>query len=540
MLVRTLLATVILGILTVSMASGGDSISVLVDARGTYLHTSSDPQAALPTIVELAADGFAPGASVKMTFEIPGLGYGYRCPDLPGSLPLLSTEEFTFGNGELPLGEGAGLLSVFSSSNTLLTPDNHPRVPGATDAGTDIVTANSFDPFPEGEPTDIPEDFQVFPHTGFCVAVPLDATHLFLGVGDSFFGDNCVPENPTASHPRGAIIVTIESSVKGLIAGAVQELSATREEIPGAFGVGDPAAAIESLDKAIADLESSLLSFQEDDPCRLLEDCSVGRDFFRALYTAVGAIFEAIAEGGISNDDILEDLEGFVVEEILESANMIAAIAIQDAEDAAGDSSDIAQAEFHFDMAELLTAEGVSPGVGIEALMFFDDAVGSYRQAWLNARKATGTCGPPGPGALEEAIAELQNVVDGNPGTPMADKIEDVISKLDDAVAEFNKTPPDNQGVVGNIEGVVGELQAAVDDGLLDETQGEQYMDQLAAIAKQLAVNTIDDAIFRGGDPTKIITAEQAVEDGDDKRDSEDFKDAVNKYKDALTNAEGA
>ena len=547
---RTLLAIIILGLLTVSMASGGVSTSVLVDARGVYLHTNNDP-AAPPTIVELAANGVSPGSQIEISFEIPSPGYNYGC----SSLPLLSTEDFTFGTeedfpGAFPF-EGAGLLGVFSASDELEAPNfpaeapNFPsRVTDAIDAGNDVETAPSFS---GTQPTNIEEDFQIFPHTGFCVAVPLDASHLFLGVGDSFFSDNCVPGNFSVTddvtgttYPRGAIIVTIESSVKGLIQGAIHELSATQAAIDAdPSGVGDPEEAIGSLGKAITRLESGLDSFPEGDSCGPPdEDCGSGRSFFRALYTAVGAIFEAIEDGGISDGDILADLESIVVGKILESANIIAAIAIQDATAAAGDPNDIDQAESDFEMAERETADGVS--VGVAALMFFDDAVGSYRQAWLNARKATGTCGPPGPEALEEVIEALDEHVDPDNPTPLGDKIEDAISKLDSALAELNKTPPDNQGVVGNIEGVVGDLQAAVDAGLLDGTQGEQHMDQLAAIAKQLAVNAIDDAIFRGGDPTKIITAEQAVDDGDAKRASEDFKDAVNKYKDALANAEGA
>ena len=76
--------------------------------------------------------------------------------------------------------------------------------------------------------------------------------------------------------------------------------------------------------------------------------------------------------------------------EILEAANIVAATAIQDAKDAAGDPNDIAQAEFHFAMAEQLTADGVA--VGIEALMFFDEAVESFEEAWRSAREAVGAC----------------------------------------------------------------------------------------------------------------------------------------------------
>ena len=392
---RTLLAIIILGLLTVSMASGGGSTSVLVDARGVYLHTNNDTTGSIlpadPTIVDLAANGFTSGAGIRISFNIPDPGYAYRCPDLSGPTPLLKTEDFTFGTDDFPLGVGADLLGVLSASDDLKTPDFAARVTGAIDAGTDIVTLNSFR---GDQPTDIPQDFQIFPHTDFCVEVPSVATHLFLGVGDSFFSDNCVPGNffITADHPRGAIEVTIESSVKGLIAGAIQELSATQEAIEAdPSGVGDPERAIKSLDKAITRLESSLLSFPEGDPCRLLgEDCKVGKKFFKVLERAVEVIFEAIDDGGISDSDILADLESIVVGQILEAANIVATTAIEDATAASGDPKNIFQAEFHFDTAEQHTADGVT--ASIAALMFFDEAVGSYKQAWRKARRAVGAC----------------------------------------------------------------------------------------------------------------------------------------------------
>ncbi len=402
MMMRVLIASMTLWLFTASMADGGVGSSVLVDARGTYLRTSSDDPAAAPTIVDLAANGVSPGSQIEISFEIvpipPGgdfpegpAGYNYGC-SIP-SFPFLSTEDFTFGTEDFPLAVGAGLLGVFSGSDDLKLSGEAARVTDATDAGTDIVTLRSNSDL---QPTDIPQDFQIFPHTDFTVVVPLDATHLFLGVGDSYFSDNCAPGNASATYPSGAIIVTIGSSAKGLIEGAISELSAIEESIVGdPSGVGDPDAAITSLDKAIARLDSSLLSFQEDDPCRLLEDCAVGREFFKALQRAVGAIFAAIDDGGISDSDILADLESIVVGQILKASNVVAAIAIQDATAASGDPNDIAKAGLQFDMAELLTADGVS--VGIAALMFFDEAVGSYSQAWRNARKAVGDCGPPGP-----------------------------------------------------------------------------------------------------------------------------------------------
>ncbi len=49
-----------------------------------------------------------------------------------------------------------------------------------------------------------------------------------------------------------------------------------------------------------------------------------------------------------------------------------------------------------------------------------------------------------------------------------------------------------------------------------------------------------DEALVQDGDPIIIDDAEQALADGDALRDLGAFKDAVNKYKDALAKAESA
>ncbi len=138
---------------------------------------------------------------------------------------------------------------------------------------------------------------------------------------------------------------------------------------------------------------------------------------------------------------------------------------------------------------------------------------------------------------LEQVANKLQDIVDGDPLSPLADKLEDVIAKLDDAIFERSKTPPDIQAAMGAIEGAVGDLEVAVSDGLLDSVQGTQCMTQLASAARQLAVAAIDAAIAGGGDPDGIANAQLALGDGDA---AGLFKDAVANYKAALAAAEGA
>ena len=143
-------------------------------------------------------------------------------------------------------------------------------------------------------------------------------------------------------------------------------------------------------------------------------------------------------------------------------------------------------------------------------------------------------------GLLQSVADDLNTIIQDNPNTPLEDKTEDALAKVLTAIEELEKTPPDNQAAVGNIEGAVGDLEAAVKDGLLDSATGNDLMDRLVGAARNLATNAIAEAMARPGDPTQIADALQALDDGNALHADEEFKDAVNKYKDALAKAEGA
>jgi len=139
---------------------------------------------------------------------------------------------------------------------------------------------------------------------------------------------------------------------------------------------------------------------------------------------------------------------------------------------------------------------------------------------------------------VETVRDDLQDLIDADPGSPLADKLEDARDKLNSALSKLDAN--DVQGALGEIEGAVGDIQATVDDGLLDSVTGNQFMDDLAGAARALAVEAIDDAIARSGDPSKISDAQTALADGDVDRANLMFKDAVANYKDAVSQAEGA
>ncbi len=74
----------------------------------------------------------------------------------------------------------------------------------------------------------------------------------------------------------------------------------------------------------------------------------------------------------------------------------------------------------------------------------------------------------------------------------------------------------------------------------LDPGHGTELMDQLAALARRLAVEALNQLIAQEGDPTIIAEAQQFIDEGDAFRAAVAFKDAVDKYKDALVSAESA
>lgn len=142
---------------------------------------------------------------------------------------------------------------------------------------------------------------------------------------------------------------------------------------------------------------------------------------------------------------------------------------------------------------------------------------------------------------LASVIDELNDIVLANPGTALAKKIVNAAKKLESALDELSKTPPDNQAALVKIKVGVEHLAAAVKDGLfVPEQVGKDFMDRLAGIARQLAVQAIDEAIAHHGDPNKINVAQQLLTEGDQLRALGKHKDAVNKYKDALAKAEQA
>jgi subtilisin family serine protease len=139
---------------------------------------------------------------------------------------------------------------------------------------------------------------------------------------------------------------------------------------------------------------------------------------------------------------------------------------------------------------------------------------------------------------LDAAFDEIDAMIAADPSK--ADKLEDVRAKLETAVAELRKTPPNRQGALGAIEGAVGEIDAAVSSGDLTAAEGASLNERVVGAGRQVAVEAIDAAVARNGNAAKIADARRSLAEGDTLRASGRNKDAVNKYKDAAGKAEGA
>lgn len=141
--------------------------TVPVDPRQAFLRTSSD--APLDAVkVDLGALGIATGSTLRLE-RLGGFDCGPPCGDDRG-----------------------GLVGVFSAGAVLAAPHLQHRVPGAVDAGADVVTIPTY----YGSlATDIPEDFVISDTT---IRVPDGATHLFVGTADSLYYDNTDPNRDFA------------------------------------------------------------------------------------------------------------------------------------------------------------------------------------------------------------------------------------------------------------------------------------------------------------------------------------------------------
>ena len=180
-LLLIILAVSIFGVEFQVMATNG-SVEIEVPVRGAYLYVDPRDSSGVesPGIADLQNTGISAGDTILITFE--------------GTVD-------NYGGSDYHILEY--LIGVFSSTNELLSVSEAERVPGAINADEDMDTGETW--FSK-ENTDIPEDFQITPSTGFSIQVPQNAKYLFISMLDSWYPDNTSPNQ---------IAVTIEKQTIG-------------------------------------------------------------------------------------------------------------------------------------------------------------------------------------------------------------------------------------------------------------------------------------------------------------------------------------
>ncbi len=160
------LAAAALALTSFAAPLSAQTTTVPIDPRVAFLHVNSDNALNAPAI-SLASLGAAPGKCLRLS----RLG--------------------NFDNG--PGGDTfTSMIGVFSSSSVLLAGSNLHRVPGAIDAGIDVLTSNTYF---GNQVTDIDEDFSIST-TGvddIVIKVPAGAAFLFVCPSDQLFQDNSDP-----------------------------------------------------------------------------------------------------------------------------------------------------------------------------------------------------------------------------------------------------------------------------------------------------------------------------------------------------------
>jgi hypothetical protein len=142
---------------------------------------------------------------------------------------------------------------------------------------------------------------------------------------------------------------------------------------------------------------------------------------------------------------------------------------------------------------------------------------------------------------LEGIRADLLAIEEAQPDSELADKIEDVREETESAWFErCAKDPPDRKSSAGDIAGAIGDLEDALDDGLLGTDEGHAFAHRLLDVSRTMAQEAIAAAEDRGGRSKRIRQARERRDEADALREAGRFKRAADRYESAISRAERA
>jgi hypothetical protein len=150
-----------------AVTTQAEALIISLDPSETFLHTDGVDTGAPSTPIDLGALGLSSGDLIQLRI----VGDLQYCVHVAHCGP-----ESHFGSS-----------AVFSSGAAILDRNLLNRVPGAIEAGADVVTGLTYF---DAEATDIAEDFFVSSFFDVVVEIPAGATYLFITPIDSHWADN--------------------------------------------------------------------------------------------------------------------------------------------------------------------------------------------------------------------------------------------------------------------------------------------------------------------------------------------------------------
>ena len=143
-------------------------------------------------------------------------------------------------------------------------------------------------------------------------------------------------------------------------------------------------------------------------------------------------------------------------------------------------------------------------------------------------------------GRIEALIADLDAAASASNGDER-EAIEEVIGRLNQALAELNDGPPPHfEHALVDMRNAAGDLEDAIDKGDIGSAQGTAWAIELVSIGRQMVVIGIADAGAAGGNPVKILQAQAELAAGDALAGLGQHKNALNAYKNAMGDAVSA
>jgi hypothetical protein len=84
---------------------------------------------------------------------------------------------------------------------------------------------------------------------------------------------------------------------------------------------------------------------------------------------------------------------------------------------------------------------------------------------------------------LEEIAHDLREIVEKSPGTRRADRVGQVLEKVESASARLAKRPPDNEGAIGDIKNAIQKLDAALLERVITLAERTEFVTRLETVS---------------------------------------------------------